>query len=252
MSGWCWAGASRRGVSHAKARTRKQDAYSTFLAGGGATLVTIVSDGAGSASHGGEGASLICRTMGTSLRRYLGTAQGLPGADDLWLWIDAARDRIGAAASTRGLTPRDFAATMMLIVTTGEETLVAHIGDGSAVARHIDGGRWSALSWPAQGEYASTTFFVTDDPAPRMRVIRSELPIDALAVFTDGIERLALDYTGLDAHEPFFRGMIAPLEGVDVVGLDRDLSEKLGAYLDAPAVCDRTDDDKTLVLALRR
>ncbi|MDX5983230.1 PP2C family serine/threonine-protein phosphatase [Sphingomonas echinoides] len=252
MSGWRWVGASRRGVSHAKAGTRKQDAYSSFLAEGGTTLVTIVSDGAGSASHGGEGASLICRTMGTSLRRHLGTARGLPGADELWLWIDEGRDRIGAAASTRGLMPRDFAATMVLIVTTGDETLVAHVGDGSAVARDVDSGRWSALSWPAQGEYASTTFFVTDDPAPRMRVIRSELPIDAVAVFTDGIERLALDYADLDAHQPFFRGMIAPLEEVSAPGLDRDLSVKLGAYLDAPAVCDRTDDDKTLILAFRR
>lgn len=251
MSGWRWAGASRRGVSHAKAGTRRQDAFSSFLADGGATLVTIVSDGAGSASHGGEGASLICRTMATALRGHLGTARGLPGAEDLWRWIDEARDRIGVAASARGLTPRDFAATMVLIVTSGDETLVAHVGDGTAVARHVDGGGWSALSWPAQGEYASTTFFVTDDPAPRMRVIRSDLPIDAVAVFTDGIERLALDYAGLDAHQPFFRGMIAPLETAGAPGMDRDLSAKLGAYLDAPAVCERTDDDKTLVLAIR-
>lgn len=252
MSEWRWAGASRRGVSHVKAGTRKQDAYSSFLSGGGSTLVTIVSDGAGSATHGGEGASLICRTMATALRRHLGAAQSLPGADDLWAWIDEARDRIGVAATARGLTPRDFAATMVLIVTSGDETLVAHVGDGAAVARHVDGGGWSTLSWPAQGEYASTTFFVTDDPAPRMRIIRSALPIDAVAVFTDGIERLALDYAGLEAHQPFFRGMIAPLDVAGAPGVERDLSAKLGAYLDAPAVCERTDDDKTLVLAVRR
>jgi len=252
MSGWRWAGASRRGVSHAKAGTRRQDAYSSFLADGGATLVTIVSDGAGSASHGGEGASLICRTMATALRGHLGTAQGFPDVDDLWIWVDEARDRIAVAANVRGLAPRDFAATMVLIVTSGVETLVAHVGDGSVVARHVDGGDWSALSWPAQGEYASTTFFVTDDPAPRMRVIRSHLPIDAVAVFTDGIERLALDYTSLDAHQPFFRGIIAPLEAVGTPGIDRDLSMKLKAYLDGPAICERTDDDKTLVLAIRR
>jgi hypothetical protein len=216
----------------------------------GAILVTIVSDGAGSASHGGEGASVICRTMAVALREHFADTHDLPDADCLWSWIDEARDRIGAAAFARALAPRDFAATLVLVVTSGAKSLIAHVGDGSAVARHVSDGLWTALSWPAQGEYASTTFFVTDDPAPNLRIIESDLPIDAYAIFTDGIERIALDYAAIQAHQPFFRGMIAPLEKNEAVGPDRELSRKLGAYLAAPAVCERTDDDKTLVLAV--
>lgn len=252
MPAWGWAGASCRGTSHAKSETRKQDALSCFLAPGGAFLVSLVSDGAGSASHGGEGASLICRTLATTLRRHFEASAALPDDEALWRSLDQARDRIGEAARSRGLTPRDFAATLVLAVTDGTSTLVAHVGDGSAVARHVDDGAWRAMSWPAQGEYASTTFFVTDDPEPRLRIARSDLPVDGLAVFTDGIERLALNYAAVEAHQPFFRGMIVPLADGGVIGRDGDLSGKLALYLDSPAVCSRTDDDKTLILAVRR
>jgi len=248
---WAWAAASCRGTSHVKSGTQKQDAFTCFVAPGG-FLVSLVSDGAGSASHGGEGASLVCRTFATALRRHFEASSVLPDDQALWQWLDGARDRIGIAASRRNLTPRDFAATIVLAITDGTAVLVAHVGDGSSVARHADTGTWTALSWPAQGEYASTTFFVTDDPVPELRIIRLNQPIDALATFTDGIERLALDYALGDAHQPFFRGMIAPLANSGVLGRDDDLTGKLAVYLDSPAVCGRTDDDKTLILAVRR
>jgi hypothetical protein len=46
--------------------------------------------------------------------------------------------------------------------------------------------------------------------------------------------------------------MIAPLDTGNALGRDRDLSAKLAAYLDSSLVCERTDDDKTLVLAVLR
>lgn len=250
MPAWSWAGASCRGVSHAKTETRKQDALSCFSANDGGVLVAIVSDGAGSASHGGEGASLVCRTLGGALRAHFRTGSGMPDDERIWQWVDDARDRIALAAGQRALSPRDFAATMVMIASDGDQTVVAHVGDGAAVAR-VEG-EWKAVSWPEQGEYASTTFFVTDDTGPRMRISRHEAAVDALAVFTDGIERLALDLGKEEAFQPFFRGMIRPLDGKATGGPDRDLGFALAAYLDSPAVCERTDDDKTLILAVRR
>ncbi len=252
MPKWAWMGASCRGVSHVKAETRRQDAYSCFATRGGAVLVTILSDGAGSASHGGEGASLVCRTMATSLRRHFCETSDMPDDDTIRCWLDEARDRIGTAADRRGLKPRDFAATMVATISDGADTLVAHVGDGSSVVRETGDGSWHALSWPAQGEYASTTFFVPDEPEPRLQIVRSASGIDAIATFTDGIERLALDYATQTAHPPFFRGIIAPLDGTPEAGLDLDLSGKLKAYLDTAPINDRTDDDKTLVLAVLR
>jgi hypothetical protein len=248
---WAWAGASCRGISHVKAGTRGQDAFSAFTVCDGSTFVTIVSDGAGSASHGGEGAALLCRTLATRLRAHFRSDADLPSEELLWSWLDHARDRIALAAERRGLTMRDFAATLVLTITDGSSSLVAHVGDGSSVVRERDGGTWRALSWPVQGQYASTTVFVTDDEL-QMRVARSDTAIDAVATFTDGIERLALDFGAEQPHQPFFRGIILPLEESAGQGADRVLAPKLAAYLDSDAINARTDDDKTLVLAVLR
>ena len=125
-----------------------------------------------------------------------------------------------------------------------------HVGDGSAVYR-LDGvADWIVASWPEQGEYAATTYFVTDDPEPRLRFCSAQGPIAELALFSDGIERLALDFSTETAFAPFFDRMFFPLSGKSV-GRDRQLSRHLKEYLDSPSVCDKTDDDKTLVLAKR-
>ena len=53
-------------------------------------------------------------------------------------------------------------------------------------------------------------------------------------------------------HAPFFANMIRAVEGSSTIGRDDSLSRSLAAYLDSPTINNRTDDDKTLVLAVRR
>lgn len=253
MQSWFWAGASCQGVSHKQADIRRQDNFSAFVAGErGRFLVVLASDGAGSASHGGEGATLTCRAFVLRIRGHFAKCNDFPTDKQLWDWLDELRDRIAIAAQKRSLTPRDFAATLVCLISDGETVLTAHVGDGCAVVRDRDTTEWQIASWPDQGEYASTTFFVTDDPEARMRVDRRERPISALAVFTDGIERIALDLGGQAAHQPFFRGMIQPLDQLTNAGADRALSGKLLSYLDSEPVNARTEDDKTLILAVHK
>lgn len=96
---------------------------------------------------------------------------------------DDIRDRIDPQAERRSLQMRDFAATMICLITDGSSTIVAHVGDGSAVARCTDTQEWVALSWPQHGQYAATTYFVTDDPVAQLRVSRRSDAINALAIF---------------------------------------------------------------------
>jgi hypothetical protein len=49
-------------------------------------------------------------------------------------------------------------------------------------------------------------------------------------------------------HARFFEPMIRPVDQSPERGKLKQLSLALGQYLDSSAVCDRTDDDKTLVL----
>jgi hypothetical protein len=253
MNSWTWAAASCRGTAHVKRNVRRQDAFScSYGTNEGKTLIAVVSDGAGSAVMGGEGASLICRTLMTQARQFDFSQLELPSDDTLWEWINAARQRIAQAAEARALKARDFAATVIFSISSGENTLVAHIGDGSAVARCEETNEWTALSWPSQGQYASSTFFVTDDPQPKLIISRSNTPVSALAIFSDGVERLALDMAAQKPFKPFFDGMFRPIASTQAEGCDQRLSQQLSSYLNSDAVNARTDDDKTLILAVCR
>ena len=116
------------------------------------------------------------------------------------------------------------------------------------MARLADSGTWQALSWPDHGEYASTTRFITDEPPTPLRTNITRQPIDALALFSDGIERMVLDMATQTPFARFFSTMAAPLPKEP--GKANTLSGQLKAYLDSEAVNSRTDDDKTLVMAV--
>ena len=102
--------------------------------------------------------------------------------------------------------------------------------------------------WPQSGEYANCTWFVTDDDAAeRVQSVAAE-GVDEVALLTDGLQGLALRFDTREAHGPFFEPMFARLRAE---GEGEDLREELRAFLGSAPVNQRTDDDKTLVLATR-
>lgn len=253
MTSWTWAAASCRGTSHVRNNTRRQDAFTCCVAGtAGDALIAVVSDGAGSASMGGEGASVACRRITSLAKKHFGGEAELPSDDTVREWINDARDRIFQAAEKREIKKREFASTLVLALSTGTETLVAHIGDGSIVFKPVDTDEWHVASWPSHGEYASTTFFLTDEPEPQIKFSRLTDSVSALALFSDGIENLALEISEQLPHQRFFEGIIRPLQASTASGRDSNLSIGLSKFLDSEKVNERTDDDKTLILAVRR
>ena len=210
----------------------------------------IVCDGAGSASFGGQGASLICRTMSTAIMQYIASHDALPDENLFEMWIENARDRIFAVSTRRGVLPREFASTFVCIVSNGFKSVVAHIGDGCVVVQDNASGEWSAPTWPDHGEYASTTSFVTDDPQPNLRVSQHNKPIAALALFSDGLERLALDFSQKKPFAGFLESMTKPIANDALFGCNRLMSQALGDFLDSDTINTRTDDDKSLIVAV--
>ena len=255
MGRWTWACASQVGTSHIKTGQRLQDAYSCFSlqAGGRSVFVGIVSDGAGSAEFGGEGAALVCRSIGSSARLHFSTFSSFPDEKSVQYWVDAARDLIYKAAEPRGKTARDFAATLVCVISDGSTSIVAHIGDGCVVAREQGTAIWFAPTWPDHGEYASTTTFVTDQPAAKVRVATVSRGVDVLALFSDGIERMVLDMAAKEPSGKYFEVVARPvLTSAVLSGKDLPLSIQLQSYLGGEQVNSRTDDDKTLVIAALR
>jgi hypothetical protein len=143
----------------------------------------------------------------------------------------------------------DLATTVVMAVSNGTSTLTMHIGDGAVVGRdHLC--ELLELSWPEGGAYAATTFFITD-AVPHIRIsVIEDHPVSGLVLLTDGLERLALDFqTGL-AHRGFFQGLLTAVDADDTIGRAHQLSAQLGNFLDSDGVNARTDDDKTLILAV--
>lgn len=254
MVTWTWAAASARGTSHEKTGAPCQDCARSFLVGerGNETFVAIICDGAGSAAKAAQGAAFVVRDLSRRVRLHWSSEDRLPDDTLVASWVSEVRSRLFALADARELLPRDFACTLVIVISSGDETVIGHIGDGAVVVRDACDQSWSAVSWPAHGEYASTTHFLIDVPEPRLTLTRHKALIDSVAAFTDGIERLALNFTDNCAHAPFFNGVLAPVEASSASGRDDTLSLKLRSFLNSDAVNSRTDDDKTLVVAVRR
>lgn len=222
-----------------------QDAYVVSELRNGCVLA-VVADGAGSATFGRYGAWLTCRVLSLRFREWVRTNDDLPTDSELSDWVDELRARIAAIAGRRGTVMQEFASTLAAVVVTPDEALTLHIGDSAIVGRK--GGDWDVLCWPENGEYASSTYFVTDRPEPRLNINRRPREHDAFAVFSDGVSELALSYQERAAHARFFDPMMRPVDVASGEGRLVELSARLATYLAGQAVCDRSDDDKTLIL----
>lgn len=242
---WRWAAASQIGTSHLRTELPCQDAYAVRrLKNDG--LFAIVADGAGSAEFGKQAAWMLCRLLSGHVQRWFQENCDLPSDDEIWSWIDNFRDRIALIARARAVAPRQFACTLAALICNPIGVIGLQVGDSAAVGRN--GGAWESLIWPENGEYASSTFFVTDEPEPRLNILRKSAEYDAFALFSDGIGDIALEVIEQRPFAKFFDPMIAPIDAARHPGKLADLSTALGIYLDSPAICERTDDDKTLIL----
>jgi Protein phosphatase 2C len=251
---WTWAAARSTGTSHIKAEKGCEDfgACVAVRYNSDTTLIAVVSDGAGSARYSAVGSWITSRVFTECANRFVRGGRAIQALtlESVRNWIDDIRDRIATAARKREAVPRDFAATLVGSLIGETHAAFIHVGDGGSVYRGPPSNSWTVGTWPAQGEYASTTHFVTDDPEPAIQFCHVEQRIDELAIFSDGLERLVLDFSNHCAFSPFFDRMFLPLSRA-TPGRNRSLSRGLRRYLDSAPVCERTDDDKSFILAKR-
>jgi hypothetical protein len=248
---WRLVYASEVGTSHAHTGTPCQDscwATQESLEDGSPLLCMFVADGAGSAQKGGEGAELAIEAAVSFVEKRLikgefGLGDAL--AADL---IIAVREHIYSTALAQGLSGRDYACTFLGVLSCNRGTLVLQIGDGGVV---LDTGAGLELAIiPMSGEYANMTSFVTDEGA--VASMQTKVYPDVavrVAAFTDGIQRLALNMAENTPHEPFFAPFFAGM-GKATAEQEDQLNGLLAKFLGSQAVNERTDDDKTLALAL--
>ncbi len=256
MGGWRYVAASVIGTSHEKAGGGCQDANGCQLfamPGGGNVLAAAVSDGAGSAVCGGDGAAIACRALLGLMQEHSDSGRTVEQItrDTVISWIATIQNLLEEEARVVSRERRDFACTILGLLVGETCAACFQVGDGVIVLADSEELAYGHVFWPDRGEYANTTHFVTEAEATehlqfesvRRRVVEA-------AMLTDGLQAIALNYQQRTAHEPFFRGLFAPLRTVEA-GCSRELSESLAAFLSSPRVNEKTDDDKTLVLASR-
>jgi hypothetical protein len=214
-----------------------------------------VADGAGSASRADEGASLVCSFMYGALAATM-AAHGCIGAltrDVIVELLRDLRDEIAFEAAAAGVASREFASTLLGAVVGLDEATFFQIGDGAiVVAAEDEADGYSWIFWPERGEYEGMTAFVTDpEVESHLQWERCARPCDQVALLSDGLQRLALDFATHTAHAPFFRSKMQAIEAAPNLPPE-ELSRQLERFLASPEVNARTDDDKTLVLATRR
>lgn len=254
--GWRYVAASVVGASHEKLGGGCQDANECQVytsPDGGDVLVAAVSDGAGTAACGGEGATRACSVFVGLVGDHLSSGNTVEqiSIDTARFWVGVIQNALGNEAQSVSRQRRDFACTLLGVVASSACTACLQIGDGVMVVADSEERVYGHVFWPDRGEYANTTHFITEeDVLEHIQFDSVRREVVEIALLTDGLQSLALDYNQRAAHEPFFRGLFAPLQRV-AEGRSHDLSRSLAEFLSSARVNERTDDDKTLVLASR-
>lgn len=148
---------------------------------------------------------------------------------------------------------RAYATTLTCAIATADRLVVGQIGDGVVVAG--EGDALAAVTRLQRGEYANETHFLTQPNAlDQLEIAMIEQPVSSVAVMSDGLVRLALKMPEQEPHVPFFRPLFRVTAATAEPGGAVDESEaarQLTAFLGSERVNARTDDDKSLVLAVR-
>lgn len=252
---WRHIAASVIGTSHQRTGGVCQDsnACSVFPnSADGDVLVAVVADGAGSAKQAEAGSALACQSITESATRFLaGRRLHRVTKRTVENWIRTFQQKISSAASALDFKPRDYACTLLAALVGQHHAVFFQIGDGSIVVADAEEHSYGHVFWPERGEYENATFFATDRRfAANLRFASVRRNVVELAMFSDGLQRLALDFQKTMPHEPFFRGVFPPVRKASPENAGQ-LSQGLSSFLGSDRVNQRTDDDKTLILATR-
>ncbi len=235
------------GSSHQKIGAPCQDSLECELLPGG-VFVAALADGAGSAKRALDGSSIAVASAHSFLKQALTT-----GRQDLKQILldatDCAREAVRTEADIRQESMREYASTLLLTVLTPETGAASQIGDGVIVVGEGNG-EWNWMFWPQHGQYANTTrFLVDDDYAKWLECDVFGSSVTDMAILSDGLESLALQFDTKTVHNQFFAPFFQSLIGAPAEGEDLTRSIALAGFLDSQRVRDRTDDDTSLIVA---
>ena len=178
------------------------------------------------------------------------TLNAAPAAPEGWTEtlkaaFDLARQELESVAERSGLPLREYGTTLITLVLTSDWIAIGHLGDGAVVILG-DGDAVETISAPQRGEYANEVIPLTAlDALASVRFTVRQQKTKAAALLTDGLQSLSINSATNEPYVPFFAPFFAAICGVIDTA---DTSEQLTQFLLSERICERTDDDKTLVV----
>jgi serine/threonine protein phosphatase PrpC len=268
---WRVVAASVCGTSHQKRSQPCQDAHCWQITPEG-VLIAAVADGAGSATFGEVGAQIAVRTAVSylfqsdwdSFQDMFNTQRSSnvseleseisPPEDvsrshlpkPIFYALESAREAVEMEAQMRQSSVRELASTLIVVVATPQWVVATQVGDGAVVMEEAD--RAIALTAPQTGEYINeTTFLVSPNALDTAQFLFWQGSPTHLAIFSDGLQMLALEMPTAKPHPPFFSPLFRFISQDNLDATDAQV--ELENFLTSPRVTQRTDDDLTLLLA---
>jgi len=250
---WKAIGQSVIGTSHIQASKGCEDAicYETIHAeNGDEVMIGFVSDGAGSATYAAMAAQLTVHKCTTQVAKWV--ADGLVIDEPrLYELVELVYDHLKKLAYEHHALVNEFSCTLLGFILLPDKACFMQIGDG-AIVRNDGTGNFVPVWWPHNGEYQNSTAFVIDDVRlGNLKTMILHETVSEVAVFTDGLQMLALNNVTESVHQPFFTELFKWLRKATTGEHISILDDKLAAYLSGSAINNRTDDDKTLLLATK-
>lgn len=250
---WKAIGQSIIGTSHLASGKFCEDAIKYAVLtdmDGNEVLVCCVADGAGSAEYAQWASSYAAGKVVEFAAQQVNEYDGLTEAY-IYALAENIYDGLKQEAETQEVELNEYSCTLLGCIVTRYRTAFFQIGDG-AIVRNDGSDFYTALWWPQNGEYHNSTAFLIDDSSfSNLNIAIMDEQVDEVAIFTDGLQMLALNMERRTVHQPFFSDLFRYLRQATDQEKINILDRKLAEYLASTNINDRTDDDKTLFLATR-
>mgnify|MGYP002779366085 CR=1 FL=1 len=248
---WNAVGCSVLGTSHKETNIDCQDYVAHHIDKDKKIIIGAVADGAGSAKYSQYGSKVSVETTISYLKEwYCKNGIQAPTEDEARELFTVILEEVRA-----GLTDKakeidchlgELASTLIVFVSTPNWTMAMQIGDGFIVTKLRDSESYHLVFLPSKGEYVNETTFVTSsDALAEMCVAVIDGTQEFICASTDGLERMAIDFSSLKAHPKFFEPFYL---GIKEYGVNEESEKILEDWLNSDEVNKRTNDDKTLLL----
>jgi len=250
---WKYFYSSVKGTSHISNGSEKQDNCDSemFNINGNNYLVSVVADGAGSAKYSDISSAYICKLFIRKSKQFLekDSIENL-SREIVVTWFDYFQKVMTRFAALYKLgSTRELATTVLYALLSENLNIFIQIGDG--IIAIADEQNISAIFLPQNGEFLNTTNFATQSNAKEIFMFKTmSEPVKRIAIHTDGIEQIAFDFANQIPFLPFFSMFFNATDKTKNIGYSEALSKQLESFLQSERVNKKTDDDKTLFIAV--